>query len=465
MATQPTVYIERHGTLHAIQSATMFHDLGYQWSQLHVVGQLPAPVGSPVQLFKLATGSTVYLYQGGTLHWIPSEQVFYARGYQWDNVYDVAKLPAVIGSPVSQSSVLPQQAVIMSGFPYVPLNGTKTFVVDALNKMGQFNSTYGGTSTVKILQNQGQLSVYNGSTWVRSGTVPVHFSHGQAMLSVKAGSTAWRGIVLQPAAQSSPAGGDSNEIANIPNTTTGQVGWRVYTAQKKPVSGKNPVYPSSSAQQFLLEPVNAQGQIVAGTLADGVGMVVDPALAYCPGGTVPGEQPVCNEIGPYYTSGSALAFHYSGQGYFSPRTPIVFKVLPASPTQGLVTRVTTLSSHTSLAVSTPTIFSQTSSPSHPSDTMIQTVSGVKPDTQYTIQSQLFYAKGQPLEGLAMLLHFSGTNDLPMVVNSSARTTPSTFSHETMGNKYISVTYKSGSASTVPDVISGFGGVTLITNAF
>ena len=55
-----------------------------------MVGQLPAPVGSPVQLFKLATGSTVYLYQGGTLHWIPSEQVFYARGYQWDNVYDVA---------------------------------------------------------------------------------------------------------------------------------------------------------------------------------------------------------------------------------------------------------------------------------------------------------------------------------------------------------------------------------------
>ncbi len=460
LASKPTVYVERNGKLHAIASTTMFYDLGYQWNQLHVVQQLPTPIGSPVQLFKLGMNPEVYLYQQGVLHWILSAQVFNSQGYQWDNVYDVTKLPAVIGSPVQQPSVLPQNAAVMSGFPYVPVSGTKTLVVDAFTNNEQPDTTYSGTGSVKITQNSGNLSVYNGSTWVNSGTVPVHYSHGQGTIQVKAGTSPWATMTLQPVSQNTLA--ESQQIESIPNTTS-QVGWQVFTSQGQAVSGKNPVYQSSTAQKLLLEPVNAKGDVVTGTMADGVGVMANTGFNVCPrGGTV------CNEIGPYYMTSGAQSFTYSNL-YATPGTPVVFEVLPSAPASAEVMQVSS-SATNSLPVSQQA----------PLDGSIQTVGQIQANTSYNIQMELFYAKGEPLTDLNVLSHLAPMGVAPKVMNASQRSSASTLSSPTMGNEHVMIMYRSGSSSTVPDILrlheDSLGGngvgppyygnfLYLITNAF
>lgn len=439
LASKPAVYVERHGTLHQIASVAMFYDLGYQWSQLHVVSQLPAPIGSPVKLFKLSTKPQVYLYQGGTLHWISSAQVFNAQGYQWDNVYDVAKLPAVIGSPVPQTSVLPREAVIMTGFPDVAVSLRKTFVIDAMkSNSNQVNSSYSGTASVTIVNNPGHLSVYNGSTWVSSGSVPVHYIHGQATIQVQGGSSPWGTISLKPSSQETGNFSNIQKIETVPNTTH-QVGWRVFTPQGQPISGSHPAYSSSSSKTFVIEPVNAAGNIVTGTMADGVALMADPALTFCPRALT-----VCNTIGPYYLARHGKSFSYSGS-LFESGTPMVFEVLPSSPSMAQVSQVTT-GSGTSLSLSQPVPLMGTT----------QTVSGVNPNTSYTIKLQLFYAKGEPLTDLTTLSHLVPLSFTPKVLNASQRSSASTLGPATMGQTHIQIAYKSGSTAQVPDVLRLYG---------
>ncbi len=472
LASKPTVYVERNGKLHAIASATMFYDLGYQWNQLHTVQQLPDPIGSPVQLFKLAMNPEIYLYQQGVLHWIPSAQVFDAQGYQWDNVYDVTKLPAAIGSPVQQPSVLPQNAAVMTGFPYVPASGTKTFVVDALTHNGLLESTYSGTGSVKITQNPGNLSVYNGSAWVQSGSVPVHFTHGQGTIQVKAGTSAWETMTLQPLSQNNLGG--SQQIESVPNTAN-QVGWRVFTPQGQAVNGKNPLYESSTAQQLLLEPVNAQGHVVPGTMADGVGVMIHPSfLNYCSvtrGGC-------SDDIGLHYMTGGAQSFTFTNP-YPVSGAPIVFKVLPSAPTSADVTQISFGTS--TLPVSQQVPLNASTVNGNTATSSLQTVGQIQANTSYDIQVELFYAKGEPLTDLSVLSHLAPLGIAPKVMNASQRSTASTLSSPTISNEHVTIAYRTGSASNVPDVLrlhedtlGGEGGVGppyngdylfLITNAF
>ena len=438
LASKPTVYVERNGKLHAIASTTMFYDLGYQWNQLHVVQQLPTPIGSPVQLFKLGMNPEVYLYQQGALHWIPSAQVFNSQGYQWDNVYDVTKLPAVIGSPVQQPSVLPQNVAVMSGFPYVPVSGTKTLVVDAFTNNEQPDTTYSGTGSVKITQSSGNLSVYNGSTWVNSGTVPVHYSHGQGTIRVKAGTSPWATMTLQPVSQNTSGG--TQQIESVPNTTS-QVGWRVFTTQKQAVSGKNPVYRSSTAQNLLLEPVNAQGNIVTGTMYDGVGVVANPSFDVCPENAT-----VCNEIGPYYMTTGSRSFSFPNL-YITSGTPVVFEVLPSAPAGAEVTQVSSGSS--TLPVSQQVPLNLPTPNENTVSSPIQTVGQIQANTSYNIQMELFYAQGEPLTDLSTLSHLAPMGVAPKVTNASQRSNASTLSAPTMGNEHVMITYRSGSSLNMP----------------
>ena len=469
LASKPTVYVERNGKLHAIVSTTMFYDLGYQWNQLHVVQQLPAPIGSPIQLLKLAMNPEIYLYQQGTLHWIPSAQVFNAQGYQWDNVYDVTKLPAAIGSPVQQPSVLPQNAAFMTGFPYVPISGTKTLVVDAFTNNEQPDSTYSGTGRVKITENPGNFSVYNGSTWVHSGSVPVHYSHGQGTVEVKAGTNPWETMTLQSVSQNTSVG--SQQIESVPSTDK-QVGWRVFTSQGHAVSGKSPVYGSSAAQKLLLEPVNAQGKVVTGTMADGVGVMANSSFSVCPENAT-----VCNEIGPYYMTSGAQSFTCSNQ-YTSSGTPVVFEVLPSAPANAEITQVS--SGTTTLPVSQQVPLNVSTVNGNTVNSSVQTVGKIQANTSYNVQIELFYAKGEPLTDLSVLSHMAPMGVAPKVMNASLRSTASTLSSPTMGNKHVTITYRSGSSSNVPDILrlheNSLGGngvgppyygnfLYLITNAF
>ena len=441
LASKPTVYVERNGKLHAIASTTMFYDLGYQWNQLHVVQQLPAPIGSPVQLFKLASNTAVYLYQQGALHWIPSAPVFNSQGYQWDNVYAVTKLPAVIGSPVQQPSVLPQNAAVMTGFPDVPVSGTKTLVVDAFTNNGLLDSTYSGTGPVKITQNLGNFSVYNGSTWVNSGTVPVHYSHGQGTIQVKAGTSPWATMTLQPVSQNTLAA--SQPIESVPNTAN-QVGWRVFTSQGQAVSGKNPVYGSSTAQKLLLEPVNAQGNVVTGTMTDGVGVMANPSFNVCPENAI-----ICNEIGPYYMTRRAQSFTFSSQ-YATSEKLVVFEVLPSAPTSAEVTQVS--SGTTTLPVSQQVPLNVSTVNGNTVNSPIQTVGKIQANTSYNVQMELFYAKGEPLTDLSVLSHLAPMGVAPKVMNASQRSTASTLSSPVMGNEHVMIAYRSGSSSNVPDIL-------------
>ncbi|MCL5013494.1 MAG: hypothetical protein M1493_05830 [Firmicutes bacterium] len=431
LASKPAVYVERHGTLHQIPSVAIFYDLGYQWSQLHVVQQLPDAIGSPVELLKLPTKPAIYLYQQGTLHWIPSARVFNALGYHWDNVYNVAKLPAVIGRPVSEPAALPQEAFLMSGFPYVPVSGTKTFVVDAFTNTAQFDSTYGGTSRVTITQNPGHLSVYNGATWVDSGSVPVYFHHGQGTIQVKGGSSAWGEITLQPASQSSSAGGANQQIETVPNTTS-QVGWRVFTPKLQAVAGNSPAYAAQGSQPFLVEPVNSNGQIVPGVMRDGVSVVPTPRIAGCPQ-DITGCQPQGLYVGSHGTS-----FSYSTYPAFPPDAPFVFAISPLPPQGARVSAVSASANNTSLPIL--------------STNGTEEVTGIQPNTHYTIQLQLLGGgSNDPITDLPLLTHYvSGLNNSSFAESGKIihygipRSIPAQLGTEIQGQNHITVSYTSGS---------------------
>ena len=101
LSNGPTVYVDHNGSLHAVASPAMLYALGYQWRELITVKTLPASIGQPINLLKLPASPQVYWYQNGQLHWIENEKVFSANGFQWSNVYLVRNLPAPVGTPVT----------------------------------------------------------------------------------------------------------------------------------------------------------------------------------------------------------------------------------------------------------------------------------------------------------------------------------------------------------------------------
>ncbi|PSR29558.1 MAG: hypothetical protein C7B47_02230 [Sulfobacillus thermosulfidooxidans] len=442
LPNKPTVYIERNGKMHAIANETIFYDLGYQFTELHVVNTLPAPIGSAVDLFKLPNKPQVYWYSQGTLHWIVSAQIFVARGFQWDNIYTVSQLPGPIGSPISASttppaSTPPATILPLVGFPDVIVGQTKDIVIDGLTSLNQVDQSYSGTIPVTLSDTSHNFSIWNGSSWISSGTVKVSLHDGTGIIQVKSGNTPWQSADLIFGSSGSQ---DTQQLTSVPDTTK-QVGWRVFTdsSQPSPVSGEHPAYLKGSST-FLIEPVDAHGKIVPGTLADKVDVTADPQVYV---GSCPFSSTQCNIISSPYVSTKGIAF-IDNQTLFSSSTPIVFSLTPQTPAQAQVTAVTPKGSSSSI---TPSALVKTPSGD------IQTVGDILPNHSYVIQLQLQTSSGQPILGLPEL---GLTTSTQISLYQNKRSTPSTLSFEKAGENHLYFLYNSGSEDNSPDVLALFG---------
>ncbi|WP_053959955.1 hypothetical protein [Sulfobacillus thermosulfidooxidans] len=439
LADKPTVYIERNGKMHAIANETIFYDLGYQFSELRVVNALPAPIGSAVDLFKLPNKPQVYWYSNGMLHWIASAQIFSARGFKWDNIYTVSQLPAPIGSPIAASSTPPATILPLVGFPDVIVGQTKNIVVDGLTSANTVDQSYSGIVPVTLSDSSHNFSIWNGSSWVDSGTVDVSLHNGTGIIRVKSGNTPgqWANLTF-----GSPDNQITQQITSVPDTTQ-QVGWRVFTdsSQPMPVSGEHPAYINGSST-FLIEPVNAYGQIVPGTLADKVDVTADPQLPFT--GPCPGASPMCNVISSPYVSTKGITFT-DNHSFLSPSTPIVFALTPQAPAQARVTAVIPSGSSSEI---TPSAVVNTTD-----GIDIQTVSGILPHHSYVIQLQLETSSGQSILGLPEL---GLRTDTQWYLYQNHRATPSTLTFEKAGNNHWYFLYNTGSQDNSPDILGLYG---------
>lgn len=446
LSSNPTVYIDRNGSLHAIASKAMFYALGYQFNALHVVNHLPAPVGSPVSLLRLPSQSKVYQYSGGQLHWIPSAKIFVARGYQWNNIYTVSKLPGPIGSPLTMPVTPPSAILPLSGFPDVIAGQTKTVTVDALNSSSHVDQSYSGRITVRIAGSAHGFSLSTGSSSTPSSSVTISLHNGVGTVQLHSPTTSWQSVTILAGSQSNT---HTQKFVSVPNTSS-QVGWRVFDAAGNPVTGQHPATGSSS-QTFTLQPVNAKGDIVSGTMTDNVNITADPQLTQCPEGAS-----LCNVIRSPYMTTTGQSFAYTPNSY-SP-TPIVFTTTAERPYQAKVTAVTSGTSHSPLPVS----------PRMNTGSVIQTVAGISANTKYQIQMQLQTQSGKPITDLPVLndmhdinlnIQYATKSGAPEIIQRG-RTTPSAIGFTKLGTNHVYYTYQSGSATSrpnqTPDIISLFG---------
>ncbi len=478
LASAPTVYVEHGGSLHAIASPAMLYDLGYTWSDLTTVTILPAPVGRPVDLVKLANTPKVYLYQNGQMHWVESGKVFDQNGFQWANVYAVSKLPSPLGAPLTgiaaPSLTVPPAAsyVSLSSFPYIPAGGTKTLAIDALTTTGAIDTTYNGTLTV--LNPTDDLTFKNTAGTYVPGPVSISFTNGVGLLNIKAGPTT--GDAALEWNNSGIPG-----LTILPNNTS-QIGWRVFTTHGLPVSS---IHPITGPTKVLIEPVDAAGAIVPATLADNVALDLSSQAPYYQddlSNALVGGTPSFTDV---YAASTAVPYTFTGDefggGYIgvSPAYPATIGTAPDSAVNAKVTAVIGPSSTTAPVVSNPVS-------NNFGEIQTQLVTGIQPDQTYSIQLQLETDNNQPILGLFQLLgqqayptSASGGQMVTFSISTGGRATPSRLTYGHLGANHVYLTYHSGSANNVPDALSLFGTqneqlagnmvdipiVQLITNAF
>ncbi len=452
LASTPTVYVDHNGSLHAIASPAMLNDLGYTWNDLKTVTTLPAPVGAPITLLKPQSSAQVYLYQKGQLHWIESAKVFNQNGFQWSNVYAVSQLPAPIGSPIT-GTVTPTNTVppaasykSLSAFPYIAAGGTKTIAIDALNTNGSIDTTYHGNLTVS--SSTSHVTFKTAAGRYTSGPLSVAFTNGVGLLTVKAGSTTGNTSLRW-------SNGELN-LTVLPNSTS-QVGWRAYTASGVPVSS---VHPVTSGAKLILEPVDAQGAIVPDTSADNVSLYVNSNAPFYLGyvNNMPFGGPP-SLMTAYASASTNPSYTFTGSAFNSnlgvnSSYPATFPVSPNGPANVKVTGVSGSSSSAAPVVSNPV---------SNSIGQLQLVNGIQADHTYSVQLQLETSNNQPILGIAQLLlsqaypTTSASNQSPnFTVSKGGRTTPSTLTFGHLGTNHVYLTYHTGSAHNVPDVLSLYG---------
>ncbi|AUW93071.1 hypothetical protein BXT84_03165 [Sulfobacillus thermotolerans] len=451
LANAPTVYVDHNGSLHAVASPAMLYALGYQWSDLTTVKTLPAPVRSPITLLKLAASPQVYLYQNGQLHWIENGTVFRENGFQWANVYLVRKLPAPIGTPLTgitkgMGTVPPAASYSsLSAFPYIPAGGTKTIAIDALDANGSIDTTYNGDLTVS--SSSSSVRFENSAGAIVLGPISVPFTNGVGKVTLKAAQVTGH-VVLQWNTGSLP-------LTIMPNTTT-QVGWRAFTASGTPISSLSPITTSTTV---VLEPVDAAGAIVPGTLADNVALTLNSNAPGYQAYMEMSEWPGIPTLQTLYASAQGTSYSFSGSAFGEPlgvsnAYPATFSVAPDAPANLKVTAVT---GPTSSAV--PDL----SAPVSNNIGQIQLVTGIRANETYQVQLQLETNNNQPILGIAQLF---GSQAYPTTANAtevptfsvsaSGRSTPSTLTFGHVGTNHVYLTYHTGSANNVPDVLSLYG---------
>lgn len=152
----PTVYMVVNNQLCAIQSASVFLAMGFQWGQIQLVSNLPSlpfgpevtspnrvyPTGTLVQLNGTAP---VYLVQNNVLRHIDSPAILYALGYNFSEVTHVATLGGLpIGSDVG-STQLPAQPPMPTAVGLYPTADGQGYWI--LSSNGQVN-TFGDAANL-----------------------------------------------------------------------------------------------------------------------------------------------------------------------------------------------------------------------------------------------------------------------------------------------------------------------------
>ncbi len=358
-----------------------------------------APLPGP--LYKLASSPTVYVEHNGTLHAIASPAMLYDLGYTWQDLHTVKTLPVPIGTPITLLKLPSSPAV------YLEHNGHMHWIASA-----------------KIF-NQ------NGFQWANVYTVSQF-----------------------PAPIGSPI------TSTAPPNNTRQVGWQVFTANGVPVSSAHPV---TSGTKLLVEPVDAAGAIVPDTLADTVSLTLHsnapPYQGYLSELPYPGTPPLVTvyaspTVTPSYTfTGSAFGINLGVNSTY----PATFSVSPQGAANATVTGVTGPSSAAAPVVSAPV---------SNSIGQIQVVHGIQPNQTYSVQLQLETSSGQPVLGIAPLLGsqaypttaspYQSPNSPNFTVSTGGRATPSTLTFGHLGTNHVYLTYHTGSAHNVPDVLSLYG---------
>lgn len=439
LSSAPTVYVDRNGSLHAIASPKMLTDLGYTWSDLTTVKSLPASVGTPVNLVQPNGSTKVYFYQNDTLHWVPSQAMFQQNGFQWQNVYHVCSLPAPVGSPLTAATSPPASFSILSAFPNIAATNTKTLAIDALTTNGAVDTAYSGTLTVS--NPTGNLTFKQPTGAYAAGPLTVSFAHGIGIVTIKAAST--------PGHAELRFGSNQMYLTIWPNTTS-QIGWRVFTATKQSVSSINPL--TATPAQLLVEPVDAAGHIVPGTMADQVGLF--------PNSSYPINVPFSAQsqfVASFYAQNQSIRYIFNGQiaGMSANVSAAYPMTIITSPLGAATVKVTNVqgSGTTSASVSAPVTNKE----------QAQLVTGIQANQTYSIQIQFETAQGQPILGLPALFGktayptvSSSNQSINFSVSHSGRTTPSTLTYGHLGTNYVYLTYHTGSAHNTPDLVSLWG---------
>ena len=273
------------------------------------------------------------------------------------------------------------------------------------------------------------------------------FTDGVGKLTMKAAQVTGH-VVIQWNSGSLP-------LTIMPNTTN-QVGWRAFTVGGTPISSLSPVTTSTTV---VLQPVDAAGVIVPGTLADNVNLTLNS--------NAPGYQvyigmlmsPGVPTLQTFYASNQAASYYFSGSAFgvnlgVSNAYQATFSVVPAAPANLKVTAVTGPTSSAAPEVSAPVS-------NHIGQ--IQLVTGIHANETYQVQLQLETNNNKPILGIAQLFGSqayptsANSDEVPTFsVSTSGRSTPSTLTFGHIGTNHVYLNYHTGSANNVPDVLSLYG---------
>ena len=182
LINNPQYYLAENGTLHWIPNPQTFEALGLSWSHTVTVTALPLAVGSPVTLVKLSNSPKVYQEQDGALHWIPNAQIFHNLGYQWSNVFTVSFLPLPIGTP--DVSLSPAQ-VVLYGADAIDYDNAQSiatrFHIPPSNVTGNYATAWAAAASGKFVvvaigSPADNALYYNPSGWagLSRGFTPFH---------------------------------------------------------------------------------------------------------------------------------------------------------------------------------------------------------------------------------------------------------------------------------------------------
>ncbi len=184
------VYVVNHGKVEHIASASVFHAMGYTWSEVKSVRSTPnLPAGAELKtpnpilttgtLWRIGQQKAVYLYDQGVLRHIPSLGMFHHLGFRFHEVHSLPSTVHIstgtalgsttVPSPVHVHAVSLSPTVDNRGLWVLFQNGRVATLGDATN-LGEPSSTaIRGSNAVGLTVTPGgggyTILAKDGSTW------------------------------------------------------------------------------------------------------------------------------------------------------------------------------------------------------------------------------------------------------------------------------------------------------------